>query len=326
MSTRLVILVTSPRTAPGLLTREAWQTLAGLSPRDAVFGVADDPQTLALIEAGVAVSPAPALDPAALARELVAATQRGVVVWVGSGDGDPGLNEAIATEVTRLPEPPEVELLIGSFDVTGARLLDVVAVMDRLRSPGGCPWDAEQTHESLVPYLLEESHEVIEAIETGDREHLREELGDLLLQVMFHSRVGQEHPTDPFGVDEVAGGLVEKLVHRHPHVFGDAPAADVEAVERSWESIKAQEKPHRTHPLEGVPPTLPSLARAQKIVSRLEKAGRGDVVEAWATSAGVGGELLQLVRKARSEGVDAEGELRSLLRRLEEALSDGIGQ
>ena len=246
----------------------------------------------------------------------------GDIVWVGSSDGDPGLSDAIAVEVTRLPEPPEVELLVGSFDVPGARLLDVVAVMDRLRSPGGCPWDAEQTPQSLVPYLLEETHEAIEAIESGDQDHVREELGDLLLQVAFQSRVAQEHESEPFGIDEVAAGLVEKLVRRHPHVFADVEADDSEAVERNWDSIKAQEKPHRTHPLDGVPPSLPALARAQKVVSRLEKAGRADLVDTWASGEGLGSELFQIVRRARSEGLDAEGELRSLLRRIEDAASD----
>ncbi|MEO6999857.1 MAG: MazG family protein [Terracoccus sp.] len=322
MTARLVILVTSPRTAPGLLTRDAW---LAVGDADAVWGVVEEPQAQALAEAGVVVEPHDRSDPAGLARDLVSATAAGDVVWVGSSDGDPGLSDAIAVEVTRLPEPPEVELLVGSFDVPGARLLDVVAVMDRLRSPGGCPWDADQTPQSLVPYLLEETHEAIEAIESGDQDHVREELGDLLLQVVFQSRVAQEHEREPFGIDEVAGGLVEKLVHRHPHVFADVEAdqdIDAAAVERNWDSIKAQEKPHRTHPLDGVPPSLPALARAQKVVSRLEKAGRADLVDTLASGEGVGSELLQTVRRARSEGLDAEGELRSLLRRLEDEASD----
>src|SRR5204863_523476 len=135
--------------------------------------------------------------------------------WIGSPDGDPGLTDALAELLSRRAidgMPPEVELVAASHDVPGARLLDLVAVMDRLRSPGGCPWDARQTHASLLPYLLEESHEVMEAVETlpmtGNREHLREELGDLLLQVMFHARIAQEDPQAPFGIDEVAAGIV----------------------------------------------------------------------------------------------------------------------
>ncbi|OFE14702.1 nucleoside triphosphate hydrolase [Humibacillus sp. DSM 29435] len=316
MTTRVVILVSSPRTAPGLLTRDAWLAVGAA---DAVWGVVDEPQAQALLEAGVVVEPRDRTDAAALARDLVSAAGSGEVVWVGSSDGDPGLSDAIAVEVTRLPEPPEVELLVGSFDVPGSRLLDVVAVMDRLRSPGGCPWDAEQTAQSLVPYLLEETHEAIEAIESGNPDHVREELGDLLLQVAFQSRVAQEHESAPFGIDEVAGGLVEKLVRRHPHVFADVEAADSAAVERNWDSIKAHEKSHRTHPLDGVPPSLPSLARAQKVVGRLEKAGRADLVDAEIEQHGLGAELLQLVRRGRSQGIDAEGALRAVLRRLEDA-------
>ena len=120
----------------------------------------------------------------------------------------------------------------------GARLLDVVAVMDRLRSPGGCPWDAKQTHDSLKPYLLEEAYEAYAAIEDGDRADLREELGDVLLQVAFHARLAQEH-SEPWSIDDVAGDLVDKLVRRHPHVFAGAPADDLDA---TWEAMKKAEK------------------------------------------------------------------------------------
>ncbi len=121
-------------------------------------------------------------------------------------------------------------------------LADLVDVMDRLRSPGGCPWDAEQTHESLVGYAVEEVFEVAEAVETGDRAHLREELGDLLLQVVFQARVAQEHPTEPFDLEDVAAGIAAKLRRRHPHVFGDVEVADAQDVHRRWEQIKAAEK------------------------------------------------------------------------------------
>ena len=293
-----------------------------------MWGVPDEPQTAAVVEAGISVE-APgdgeAADPAVLARALVGLTEaagEAPVVWVGSSDGDPGLSEAIAVEVTRLPEPPDVELLIGSFDVPGARLLDVVAVMDRLRSPGGCPWDAEQTHASLVPYLLEEAHEAIEAIESGDPAHMQEELGDLLLQVAFQARVAQEHPSEPFDIDDVAGDLVDKLVRRHPHVFADVEADTPDAVAANWETIKSQEKLHRTHPVEGVPVSLPALARAEKYVGRLDKAGRSDLVDAAVAADDLGARLLGLVRAARADGVDAEAALRDTLRVLA-AASEG---
>jgi XTP/dITP diphosphohydrolase len=194
-------------------------------------------------------------------------------------------------------------MLVGSYDVPGSRLLDLVAVMDRLRSPGGCPWDAQQTHESLVPYLLEEAHEAVEAIESGDRAHMAEELGDLLLQVVFHARVAQEHPDAPFGIDDVAGGIVEKLVRRHPHVFADVDADTAAEVSANWEQIKAEEKSGRTSVLDGIPAGLPALARADK----------------------AGARLMALVLEARGRGEDPEAALRAVVRALEQAAA-GAGR
>jgi len=205
---RITLLLSSPRIAPGLFSRDAWTALAGAAhvlTRDE-----DESQLIAIQESGIAAAHLGEQHPGALARLLVDRTCDGEVVWIGSADGDPGLTDALAAEVSRLQEPPEVELLVGSYDVPGSRLLDLVAVMDRLRSPGGCPWDAEQTHESLVPHLIEEAHELVEAIESGDRTHMAEELGDVLLQVAFHARMAQEHPESPFGIDDVAGGIVDK--------------------------------------------------------------------------------------------------------------------
>lgn len=205
-------------------------------------------------------------------------------------------------------------------------LLEAVAVMDRLRSPGGCPWDAEQTHASLAKYLLEESHELIEAIDNladpqsdraTARAHLREELGDVLLQVLFHARVAQDDPDAPFGIDDVAETLVEKLTRRHPHVFGDGSASTPEEVEAEWVRIKAQEKAARTSPLDGIPPSLPALARADKVISRLEKAGEGFAWQSYAAGDDIGARLLALVGEARSRGEDPEAALRDLLRRME---------
>ena len=199
MTGRLVLLLTSPRVAPGLLTRDAWQVLAQAD--QVLCADTGDAQPTALTEAGIVVRVDQSRsETAALARELVTAARSADVVWVGSPDADPGLTDALALELSRVAlrePPPAVEVLVGSHDVPGARLLDLVAVMDRLRSPGGCPWDAEQTHESLVPYLVEEAFEAAEAVETGDRSAIREELGDVLLQVMFHSRVAAEHQRKP---------------------------------------------------------------------------------------------------------------------------------
>ena len=123
-----------------------------------------------------------------------------------------------------------------------SELQRLVEVMDRLRSPGGCAWDAEQTHESLIKYLLEESYEFIDAIETDDRAGMREELGDVLLQVYFHSRIAQDHPTEPFSIEDVAKVITEKLISRHPHVFGDTKVSGSDEVVANWEEIKAAEK------------------------------------------------------------------------------------
>ena len=216
-------------------------------------------------------------------------------------------------------------MLVGSYDVPGSRLLDLVAVMDRLRSPGGCPWDAQQTHESLVPYLLEEAHEAVEAIESGDRAHMAEELGDVLLQVVFHARVAQEHPDAPFGIDDVAGGIVEKLVRRHPHVFADVDADTAAEVSVNWEQIKAEEKAGRTGVLDGIPAGLPALARADKAASRLHRAGLSALAEQAAGGTAVGARLMALVLEARGRGEDPEAALRAVVRALEQAAA-GAGR
>ncbi len=255
----LVLLASSPRVAPGLLSREAWRVLEAAGSR--LAAASDEPLALAVGDAGLAVvvddrsvpEVARALVDAAV-QARAAATDEGVpvrpVVWLGSADADPGLSDAIAADLSRLDDPPAVEVLVGSWDVAGARLLDAVAVMDRLRSPGGCPWDAEQTHESLVRYLHEEAGEVEEAVvalrpDPDDphlREDLRDELGDVLLQVLFHARVGEEHAGAPFDIDDVAATLVAKLVRRHPHVFGGSDASTPEEVEAQWAQIKADER------------------------------------------------------------------------------------
>ena len=192
----------------------------------------------------------------------------------------------------------------------GSRFLELVAVMDRLRTE--CPWDREQTHLSLVRYLLEESYETIEALESGDRDHLREELGDLLLQVVFHARIAQEEPGG-FDIDDVAGGIADKLVYRHPHVFAGLEVADADEVDRNWEALKAAEK-QRSSPVEGIPPGLPALAWADKVVGRLTKAGVD--VPSSVTGEGVGARLLALVLEARDAGLDPEQELRGEVRRI----------
>ncbi|RPF19980.1 MazG family protein [Myceligenerans xiligouense] len=161
-----------------------------------------------------------------------------------------------------------------------------VGVMDRLYSPGGCPWDRKQTHTSLVPYLLEEAHELAEAIESGDREHMREELGDVLLQVLFHARIATDEP-EPFTVDDVARDLADKLVRRHPHVFApDGEDRSVDDVLMGWEDAKRAEK-RRASVLEGIPLAQGALARAQQVVSRATKAGFAELFDGVLPDAGL---------------------------------------
>lgn len=330
MPGRLALLSSSPRIAPGLLTRAAWQCLEAA---DAVLARdADEPLAAAVEDAGVPVRhvgdvPAPELARALVSEATSAAApspDRGGVVWVLSADGDPGLTDAIASEVSRLPDPPDVEVVVGSWDVPGARLLDLVAVMDRLRSPGGCPWDAEQTHESLVKYLIEESHEAAEAIRSGDRDHMVEELGDVLLQVAFQARVGEEDPDRPFDIDEVAGAIVEKLLRRHPHVFAEGEASTPEEVERAWEVIKAEERAAKaehtggeaghTGLLHGIPVSLPTMLAAEKALSRWQRTG-GDLAALHDDDGDLGDRMLALVARAREQGQSADDLLREALHR-----------
>ncbi len=334
MTARLSLLLSSPRVVPGVLTREAWRAL---EDADLVMGRADDPQALAVADAGLAVDlgepddgdpldPLPVLDPLALGRRLVDLAAAGQeVVWVVSSDGDPGLTDAVAAEVSRRPDPPEVEVVLGSHDAPGARLLDLVAVMDRLRSPGGCPWDAEQTHTSLVPFLVEEAHEAAEALEVGERDHVVEELGDVLLQVVFHARVGEEDETAPFDIDDVAAAIVAKLVRRHPHVFADGAASTPGEVETSWEAIKAAERVGTTAEgaglLHGIPAGMPVLARATKVVSRVRRAGLEELLTAPGAVDDPGARLLALVAELTAAGVDPDAALRGALRRLVERVA-----
>ncbi|MBS43856.1 MAG: hypothetical protein CMH83_11985 [Nocardioides sp.] len=185
--------------------------------------------------------------------------------------------------------------------------------MRRLRRE--CPWKRGQTHRTLVRYLLEEAHETVEAIETGAPDDLREELGDLLLQVYFHAVVAEE--AGDFTLDDVARGITEKMVRRNPHVFGpdagaDAPS-DAEAVNELWESVKAAEK-QRDDVTEGIAPALPALLYADKVLDRLGRAAGAPVVPPGGD--GVGDRLLALVAEARADGVDPEQELRDAVRRL----------
>ncbi|ASO18362.1 XTP/dITP diphosphohydrolase [Actinoalloteichus hoggarensis] len=203
--------------------------------------------------------------------------------------------------------------VVAGVEPPGARLLDAVDVMDRLRSPGGCPWDAEQTHLSLRQYLVEEAYELLEALEDEDRPALREELGDVLLQVLFHARIAAEDPSEPFDVDAVAADLVAKLVGRHPHVFAGTDDEVVDAVTQQgrWEELKQVEK-QRTSSIDGVAFGQPAVALAAKLGQRTGRARLPD--DLLPSGESVGERLFRAAVLARRERVDPEGAIRSAAR------------
>ena len=194
-------------------------------------------------------------------------------------------------------------------------MLAFAEVVRRLRAE--CPWKAAQTHRSLVRHLLEETHETVEAIETGDPSHLREELGDLLLQVFLHAAVAEQ--AGDFTLDDVAREVTAKMVRRNPHVLGpgagQGPPLSADEVDAAWETLKAEEKSHRHSVADGIPPTLPALLRAQKVLDRLERAGTDP--GSGADHPDLGERMLALVQEARAAGTDPEQALRTTVRRLE---------
>ncbi|HEU0129620.1 MAG TPA: nucleoside triphosphate pyrophosphohydrolase [Mycobacteriales bacterium] len=344
---RLVLVANTHRVAPGLLSWQAWEELRG---GDVCCADAAHPQLPFLEAAGVTVTvlrpedgPAGQRvsylmgggDPAAAAlAHLFRERARGgrTAVWLASGGGDPAFVRALGDLVAR-EGGVELEVVYGSYDLPGARLLDLVATMDRLRSPGGCPWDAEQTHETLAPYLVEETYEALEAVETGDLAALRDELGDVLLQVVFHSRVAQEREDGTgWTVDDVAAGIVEKLVRRHPHVFGDVAVSGADEVAHNWDRIKAGERDESAGVLHGVPLGQPATALAAKLQKRAVKAGLPPALLPYADdaladvervapeerAAAVGRLLFACVALARALDVDPEAALRGVAREFRE--------
>ncbi len=323
---RIVLLTASHRVAPGLLSWPAWQTLR--SADRVVCADPAHPQLPYLYEAGVRVS-----REAPDAEELVAYCADGArtVVVVpsseGSGEGDARLTDGLARLAgSHRVQMPDLELLPGSYDLPGARLLDLVQVMDRIRRE--CPWSSRQTHEGLAKYGIEEAYELVEAIEAGDRTELREELGDVLLQVVFHARIAEDAdpaPADadadpdegPFSIDDVAATLIDKLIHRHPHVFGDETAATPADVKATWLRTKAVEK-QRTSVTEGVPLAQPALALAAKLASRTRTAGLA--VPLPPGDGGIGYQLLALAARAEADGTDPETALRAAARAYRDAI------
>jgi XTP/dITP diphosphohydrolase len=314
----LTVLMTSPRVAPGLLSWPAWQALRSA---DVVLVPAGHPQLPALDEADIRYQVVDESGVESLALD-------GAVVWLP----EPGAELVI---------PPGARLLHGSADLPGARLLDLVVTMDRLRVE--CPWDARQSHASLAPHLLEEPYEALEALESGDEQAFCEELGDVLLQVVFHARIAAERDDGTsFTVDDVADRIVAKLVRRHPHVFADVTVSGAEDVKRNWDQIKREEKKERAEragvpatpagppsALDGVPFGQPALALAAQLQRRAARAGVPDELARLEGDHGpadpdadIGRELFRLVVKAREAGRDPEMELRAAARRYRDLVRD----
>ncbi len=228
------IVVLSPRVAPGILTLATWDAL-----RDASRVVAkeDDPHVHAIRASGIDVEISSA-----------APTYVDDLVWIAP-TGDAEWARAVADDLMSADEVGAVEVIFGSYDVPGGSLIDLVDVMDRLRRE--CPWTAQQTHLSLAPYVLEEAQETFETLESGDSEHLREELGDLLMQVVFHARIAAE--AEGWDVDDVTAGITTKLVRRNPHVFApetlDHVPTTPDEIDAQWQRIKQQERDGAIAPL-----------------------------------------------------------------------------
>jgi XTP/dITP diphosphohydrolase len=304
------LLLTSPRLPAGILTAQAWQLLH-INP---VFAQATSEITRAIESAGISVSFLDS-DPVS---QLLSAARKSDVVWLVDSAAEADFAKSLAVATIHEQKKPRLEVVYGSWDPPGARLLDVVAVLDRLRSPGGCPWDAEQTHQTLKPYLLEEAYEAYDAINAEDRPAMIEELGDVLLQTVFHARIAAELPdTERWTIDDVAATLVEKLVNRHPHVFGSTTVTSAQEVRSNWEEIKRAEK-KRSSILDGVARAQSALSLVAKYLEKVDQSRLNISVPALPTELTVpvdaedlGDLLFAVVAAARNIGLDAESALRN---------------
>ena len=196
----------------------------------------------------------------------------------------------------------------------------LVATMATLRGPGGCPWDAEQTHQSLVPYVVEEVFELVEALESGSPDDVKEELGDVLYQVLFHADIAAHATDSPFTIDDVAAAVDEKMRVRHPHVFAEGDAKSVDEVVARWDEIKKEQKSHRESVVEGIPEKLSALARAASVLKRSKDILPAPTPEdsTATTEEELGEQLLAIVANARAQGLDAERALRQATRNWED--------
>jgi XTP/dITP diphosphohydrolase len=318
----LTILLSSPRAAPGVLSWPAWSALRSAS---LVLAPDEHPLIPALAEADVMTSVVEApTDVAELAAFLSSAVSSadGPVVWLAT----PG-DEAHSALLEGLTVPYEV--LNGAPDLPGAHLLDLVSIMDTLRV--SCPWDREQTHASLLRYLLEEAYEAAETIEDGDMAGLREEIGDVMFQAFFHARIASERSAAEggFTIDDVADTLAAKLTRRHPHVFGSVEVSSAADVNANWEEIKKAERAEKAGPqgepsvLDGVPFGQPALSLAAQLQRRAERAGVIlDSNSSRGMTSDLGQEMLRLVARMQAAGLDPESTLRTAARQFAEQVRD----
>jgi XTP/dITP diphosphohydrolase len=349
---RLVLLVTSPRLPAGLLTAGAWD----LVRTHRVFAGAESEQTRALRAAGVDLTVLTEIQIEDVVSALLAAAgEHGTAVWLaapkafeapgsdapgseGPGSQTPGsrapdlrapddgaLARALGLRLARSPGLGELELCYGSWDPPGARLLDLVAVIDRLSSPGGDPWKLAQTHQSLARFLLEEAYEAYDAIDSHDLDALRGELGDVLLQVVLHSRMAEDAEPS-WSIDDVAADQVAKQIRRNPHVFAGLEVAGIDEITANWERIKQTEK-QGSSTLDGIAWSQPALALATKVIQRARLTADPVPGIAEPTTEDQLGELLfALVAAAVQRGLDPEAALRRAVKAAVQATVQATGQ
>ena len=336
-----LVLVDTVDELPGLLPLHAWSALMSsdlvllgseahafvphlqmAELRHEIVAEADEARPLSRTELLTGVTP---VDKARAEAIVDRARAEGEVVYLFGGRDDESFLRTLGMEAARASL--EVEIVYFSGRPPGSRLLTLVNVMQRLRAPDGCPWDLKQDHHTLARYAVEEVYELLEAIDGDDPDAVREELGDVLLQVVFHAQIAAD--TGGFTIDEVADGIVDKLVRRHPHVFGDTTVADAAEVTANWDALKATEKPERTGVFDGVAPGQPAISYTEQLQRRAAKTGfewssdaeaadriRDELAEFLA--AGNDGErahelgdlLMSVVSLARRHGIDAEMALR----------------
>ncbi|HVM20897.1 MAG TPA: nucleoside triphosphate pyrophosphohydrolase [Egibacteraceae bacterium] len=341
-----LVLVDTADELPGLLPLHAWSALMSsdlvlvgapdhpflphLDLAELRHEVVGDPEESKALSRADLLSGVTPVDKARAEHIVDRARDEGEVVYLlGAGDQE-AFTRALGMEAARASV--EVEVVYFAARPAGTRLLALVQVMQRLRAPDGCPWDREQDHRTLARYAVEEVYELLEAIDGGRPEDIAEELGDVLLQVVFHAQIGADEGA--FTVDDVAGGIVDKLVRRHPHVFSDTTVAGADEVVANWETLKATEKPDRTGVFDGVAPAQPALAYTEQLQRRAAKVGfewstdaeavdriRAELDEFLAAGDDaereheLGDVLMSVVSLARRHGIDTEMALRAAARR-----------